>query len=120
MSSSESSTCSTVTAGRASRLAVFAALAFAYQDSGMAESLMGGNLDAADQAPAGSTYALRALARRNVAAPQLSGRELGLSYTITERTAGGERSYPAIGDRDALMDAAYDSGALGVTAMVRA
>lgn len=108
-----------VTAGRASRLVVCALFASAYQDSGFETALAIGNLDAADQAPAGSTYALRALARRNVAAPQLSGRELGLSYTITERTAGGERSYPAIGNLDALIDAAYDGGALGLTVLVR-
>ncbi|WP_277346671.1 MULTISPECIES: hypothetical protein [Janthinobacterium] len=42
-----------------------------------------------------------------------------MSYIITIRTADGVRSYPAIGDLGALQDAAYDDGALGVTAMVR-
>lgn len=110
-----------VTAGRQSRLAVFAALAFAYQDSGLADSLMNGNLDAVDQAPAGSHIARHEIAGkgRNSTAPQLAAREFGLSYTITERTADGARSYTAIGDLGALVDAAYDAGALGVTAMVR-
>lgn len=56
---------------------------------------------------------------RNSTAPQLAAREFGLSYTITERTAAGARSYTAIGNLGALVDAAYDGGALGVTAMVR-
>lgn len=38
-----------------------------------------------------------------------------MRYLITVRTAEGERTYPAIGDRDALMDAAYDDGALSLT-----
>jgi hypothetical protein len=42
-----------------------------------------------------------------------------VSYIITIRTAEGMHSYPAIGDLGALQDAAYDNGALGVTAMVR-
>ncbi|PKV43625.1 hypothetical protein CLU92_0940 [Janthinobacterium sp. 61] len=42
-----------------------------------------------------------------------------MSYIITIRTAEGMHSYPAIGDLGALQDAAYDNGALGVTAMVR-
>ena len=42
-----------------------------------------------------------------------------MSWLITIRTADGVRSYPAIGDLGALQDAAYDNGALGVTAMVR-
>ena len=41
-----------------------------------------------------------------------------MSYIITIRTAEGMHSYPAIGDLGALQDAAYDNGALGVTAMV--
>lgn len=111
----------TVTAGRQSRLAVFAALAFAYQDSGLTESLMGGNLDAAEQAPAGSHIASYEIAgkARNSTAPRMAAREFGLSYTITERTAGSERTYTAIGDRDALANAAYDGGAMGVSVMAR-
>lgn len=42
-----------------------------------------------------------------------------MSYIITIRTAEGMHCYPAIGDLGALQDAAYDNGALGVTAMVR-
>lgn len=42
-----------------------------------------------------------------------------MSYLITVRTAGATRSYSAIGDLGALLAAAYDAGALGVTAMVR-
>ena len=42
-----------------------------------------------------------------------------MSYIITIRTAEGMHSYHAIGDLGALQDAAYDNGALGVTAMVR-
>lgn len=43
-----------------------------------------------------------------------------MSYLITIRTAGAPpHSYIAIGDLGALQDAAYDAGALGVTAMVR-
>ncbi|WP_426070219.1 hypothetical protein [Janthinobacterium sp. DSP2-3-3] len=42
-----------------------------------------------------------------------------MSYIITIRTADGVHSYPAIGDLGALQNAAYDDGALGVTAMVR-
>lgn len=40
-------------------------------------------------------------------------------YTITVRTAGIEIRYSAIGDLGALLDAAYDAGAMGVTAMVQ-
>jgi hypothetical protein len=42
-----------------------------------------------------------------------------MSYLITIRTAAGARTYTAIGNLAALLDAAYDEGALGVTAMVR-
>ncbi len=42
-----------------------------------------------------------------------------MSYLITIRTAAGTQRYAAIGDLAALMDAAYDAGALGVSAMVR-
>lgn len=38
-----------------------------------------------------------------------------MKFLITTRTASGQRTYPAIGDRDKLMDAAYAAGALGVT-----
>jgi len=115
------STITHITAGRQSRLAVFAALAFAYQDSGLTESLMGGNLDAPEAAPAGSHVSRYEIAggRRNSVAPQLATREFGLTYTVTVRTAGGARSYTAIGDARALADAAYDAGAMGVTIMVR-
>lgn len=41
-----------------------------------------------------------------------------MTYLITVRTAAGIKTYPAIGDIGALLDAAYDQGALGVTAMV--
>jgi hypothetical protein len=110
-----------ITAGRNSRLAVFAALAFAYQDSGLTESLMAGNLDAPESAPAGSHVSRYEISGRgrNSVAPQLTSRELGLSYTVTERTAAGARSYTAIGDAGKLQDAAYDGGAMGVTIVVR-
>lgn len=42
-----------------------------------------------------------------------------IHYVITARTAGGVITYSAIGNLGALLSAAYDSGALGVTAMVR-
>lgn len=42
-----------------------------------------------------------------------------MSYIITIRTASTVHSFPAIGNLAALFDAAYDDGALGVTAMVR-
>jgi hypothetical protein len=35
--------------------------------------------------------------------------------TVTDET--GSRTYIATGDRNALMDAAYDDGALGVTVL---
>jgi hypothetical protein len=38
-----------------------------------------------------------------------------MSYSITARTASDVISYTAIGNRDQLMDAAYDSGALSVS-----
>lgn len=40
-----------------------------------------------------------------------------MRYLITARTADGFTTYPAIGELGALLSAAYDSGALGVTAM---
>jgi hypothetical protein len=109
------------TAGHQSRLAVFAALAFVYQDSGMNEALMAGNLDAPEAAPAGShvsRYQIASRARNSVA-PQLAQREFGLSYTITVKDEHDQaRSYTAIGDARALEAAAYDAGAMGVTVMV--
>jgi hypothetical protein len=41
-----------------------------------------------------------------------------MKYQITARTATAVHTYSAIGDRDALMDAAYDRGALSVTVRV--
>ena len=41
-----------------------------------------------------------------------------MKFQITTVGPNGRRSYTAIGNRDALIDAAYDAGALGVTAMV--
>lgn len=43
-----------------------------------------------------------------------------MKYLITVRNAAGARTYPAIGSRDALMDAAYAAGALSVTILVQA
>jgi hypothetical protein len=43
-----------------------------------------------------------------------------MTWLITVRDAAGARSYTAIGNRDALMDAAYDAGALSLTIKVRA
>jgi hypothetical protein len=40
-----------------------------------------------------------------------------MTFRITARTSAGSTTYTAIGDRDALIDAAYDDGALGVTVM---
>jgi hypothetical protein len=39
---------------------------------------------------------------------------------ITARTAAGSTTYAAVGNLGALIDAAYNAGALGVTAMVLA
>lgn len=36
------------------------------------------------------------------------------TWRITARTAAGSTTYTEIGRRDALIDAAYDNGALGV------
>lgn len=38
-----------------------------------------------------------------------------MCFRITARTATSITTYTAIGDRDALIDAAFDAGALGVT-----
>lgn len=43
-----------------------------------------------------------------------------MKYLIATRTQYGRRTYAAIGNRDALMDAAYEAGALGVTVKVLA
>jgi hypothetical protein len=66
-----------ITAGCNSRLAVFAAMDWEYQDSGLLGALTGGNLDASDRVPTGSTYALREIGRtnRNAPAPKLASRE---------------------------------------------
>ena len=40
-----------------------------------------------------------------------------MTYIITTRTATGAQTYSAIGNLGALIDAAYDGGALGVTAI---
>jgi hypothetical protein len=45
-------------------------------------------------------------------AARIARRLVRKSYRIT---INGQRSYIAIGDRDALMDAAYDEGAEGVS-----
>ncbi|SDF79877.1 MULTISPECIES: hypothetical protein [unclassified Duganella] len=116
------STVTHITAGRNSRLAVFAALAFAYQDSGLTESLMAGNLDAPESAPAGSHVSRYPIPGRdrNSVAPQLAAREFGLTYTVTVKDGDDKsRSYTAIGNPHALQDAAYDAGALGVFIRVR-
>ena len=42
-----------------------------------------------------------------------------MRYKITARTETGATTYEAIGNRDALMDAAYAAGALSVTIMVQ-
>jgi len=109
-----------ITAGRASRLAVSAALAFSYQDAGFEDALTVGNLDAAEEVPAGGCKSEPAVEHRNAIRQQLSGRDFGVSYTITERDENDKRStYTAIGNPDALADAAYDNGAMGVSVMVR-
>lgn len=116
------STVTHITAGKASRLAVSALLAFAYQDSGFESALTSGNLDAPDAAPAGSHTYNRDfdLPHRNVVEAQMVRRELGLSYWITVRDDNGKpRTYTGIGDRGALIDAAYDEGAKGVFIRVR-
>jgi hypothetical protein len=40
-----------------------------------------------------------------------------MKYRITERHEAGTKSYSAIGDLGMLIDAAYNAGALGVTAI---
>jgi hypothetical protein len=41
-----------------------------------------------------------------------------MKYLITIRTATGARTYHAVGTLGALLDAAYDAGALGITSRV--
>lgn len=116
------STVTHITAGKASRLAVSALLAFAYQDSGFEAALTSGNLDAPEAAPAGSHVSRYEIAggRRNSVAPQLASRELGLSYVITVRDDEDRaRTYTAIGDPRALEDAARNAGAMGFSIRVR-
>lgn len=44
-----------------------------------------------------------------------------MSYTVTRVTATGSTTYIGIGDRNALMDAAYNEpGVLGVSVIARA
>lgn len=64
-----------VTAGRQSRLAVSAALAFAYQDAGVESALNSGCLDATEQIPCGACYGVLATANRNGIRLMLAGRE---------------------------------------------
>lgn len=64
-----------VTAGRQSRLAVSAALAFAHQDAGFEGDLTSGNLDATDQLPAGACCSEVATPRRNGIRVLLADRE---------------------------------------------
>lgn len=64
-----------VTAGRQSRLAVSAALAFAHQDAGVESALNSGCLDATDHMPAGACYGAEASAKRNGIRPVLADRE---------------------------------------------
>jgi hypothetical protein len=48
-----------------------------------------------------------------------SAQETFMTFRITARNSAGSTTYTAIGDRDALIDAAYDDGALGVTVMAQ-
>lgn len=66
-----------ITAGRDSRLAVYSAMDYEYQDSGMLGAITCGNLDAPARVPTGSTYCLREIERtgRNSPAPMLASRE---------------------------------------------
>lgn len=41
-----------------------------------------------------------------------------MKYLITVKTATGSHAYAAIGDLGLLIDAEYDAGALGITAIV--
>ena len=42
-----------------------------------------------------------------------------MTWLITIVTATSVRTYPETGNRDTLTDAAYDAGAMGVTAMAQ-
>ncbi len=64
-----------VTAGRQSRLAVSAALAFAHQDAGFEGDLTSGNLDATECVPAGACFGMTAIVSRNGVRQQLAHRE---------------------------------------------
>jgi hypothetical protein len=63
------------TAGRQSRLAVSAALAFSHQDAGMESTLNSGCLDAPEQIAAGACYGAQATPKRNGIRLALTGRE---------------------------------------------
>ncbi len=67
---------SIITGASASRQAVAALFAFAYQDSGYEKELMDGVLDAPEQMPAGAHRAEPRTARRNAAQPQLVDRDV--------------------------------------------
>ena len=41
-----------------------------------------------------------------------------MKFLITIQTAAGQLTYPAVGDIGALVDDAYDHGALGITYLV--
>jgi hypothetical protein len=42
---------------------------------------------------------------------------MAFRITVIDSAGAKPRTYTAIGDRNALMDAAYDSGAMGVTVL---
>lgn len=42
---------------------------------------------------------------------------MAFRITVIDSAGAAPRTYTAIGDRNALMDAAYDRGALGVTVL---
>lgn len=73
------STTNHTTAGRQSRLAVSAALAFAHQDAGVESALTSGCLDATDHIPAGACYGADASAKRNGIRVLMAGRERSAS-----------------------------------------
>jgi hypothetical protein len=66
---------SIITGASASRQAVAALFAFAYQDSGYEKALMDGVLDAPERMPAGSHFSKECTARRNAVRTQLVDRE---------------------------------------------
>ncbi|OBV38100.1 hypothetical protein [Janthinobacterium psychrotolerans] len=73
------STTNHTTAGRQSRLAVSAALAFAHQDAGIESALNSGCLDATEQIPCGACYGVQATAKRNGVRLVLTCRERSAS-----------------------------------------